>query len=85
MRTMRLLTWLTQLGMSVVAPLVLCIWLGVFLRGQFGLGDWVVFLGVLMGAGSAFSGFKHSLQLMRREAEADKKKGPPPVSYNDHI
>ncbi len=85
MKTMRLLTWLTQLGMSVVAPLVLCIWLGVFLRDQFGF-DWAMVVCIVFGIGSALSGFRHSLHLMRREAETgEDEKGPPPVSFNDHI
>ncbi|MBR4889024.1 MAG: AtpZ/AtpI family protein [Clostridia bacterium] len=86
MRTLRLLTWLTQLGMSVVAPLVVCVWAAVFLRGYFNLGDWVVLVGVVFGIGSALSGFRNSLYLMRREAEAgDKEKDPPPTAFNDHI
>ena len=88
MRTFRLLAWFTQLGFSVAAPLVLCIWGAVYLQGRFGLGGWVVPAGVLLGAGGAVSGFRNSLAAMRREAESEEKekdeKKEPPVSFNDH-
>ena len=41
-RAARLLSWVTQFGFSVAAPLAGCILLAVWLRGQFGLGGWVV-------------------------------------------
>ena len=42
------LVWVTQLGLSVAAPPVLCIFAAVWLRGRFELGGWVVALGVAL-------------------------------------
>lgn len=85
MRTFRLLTWFTQLGLSVVTPLLLCIWGAVYLKGRFQLGGWIILAGVCLGLGGAVSGFRNSLAAMRREAEAEQQeKREPPVSFNDH-
>ena len=45
MKNVNLLIWLTQLGISVAAPLGGFIWLGVWLRQRFDLGVWVVLAG----------------------------------------
>lgn len=49
MRTMRELIWLTQLGLSIVCPLLLCVLGAVWLRNRFDLGNWVIFLGIALG------------------------------------
>ena len=55
MRTVRELVWLTQLGLSIVCPLLLCLLGAVWLRDRFGFGNWVIFLGIALGLGGAFS------------------------------
>ena len=55
MKDINLLIWLTQLGISVVAPLGGFVWLGVWLRQRFELGVWVVLLGILVGVVCAVS------------------------------
>ena len=49
MRTVRELVWLTQLGLSIVCPLLLCLLGAVWLRDRFGFGNWVIFLGIALG------------------------------------
>ena len=41
----RHLVWLTQFGLSIVIPPVLCIMGAVWLQRQFALGGWVVAVG----------------------------------------
>ena len=48
MRTVRELVWLTQLGLSIVCPLLLCLLGAVWLRDRFGFGNWVIFLGIAL-------------------------------------
>jgi len=84
MKDLSLIVWLTQLGMSVVAPLGCSALLAVWLRRQFGLGQWVIWVGVAIGAICAVDGLRTSLKLMTRLGKRKKDPQPPPVSFNDH-
>lgn len=84
MKNVNLLIWLTQLGISVAAPLGGFIWLGVWLRQRFNLGVWVVLAGIVLGVVCAVDGMRVSLKAMERMAKDKKDTEPPPVSFNDH-
>lgn len=85
MKDLSLLVWLTQLGLSVVAPLVGYVLLAIWLRNRFDWGSWVIWCGAVIGVISAADGLRSSLRLMSRMAKDRKKdEGPPPVSFNDH-
>lgn len=84
MKNVNLLIWLTQLGISVAAPLGGFIWLGIWLRQRFQLGIWVVLAGILVGVVCAVDGMRVSLKAMERMANDKKDQEPPPVSFNDH-
>lgn len=85
MHGLRLLVWLTQLGFSVVFPLVGSTLLSLWLRQRFDLGIWVVIVGIGIGIAGAVDGFRVSLKAMGQMAK-DKpdKQDPPAVSFNDH-
>ena len=84
MKNVNLLIWLTQLGISVAAPLGGFIWLGVWLRQRFSLGAWVVLVCIFVGLVCAIDGLRVSLRAMERMAKDKKDQEPPPVSFNDH-
>ena len=84
MKNVNLLIWLTQLGISVAAPLGGFIWLGVWLRQRFALGVWVVLLCIFLGIVCAVDGMRVSMRAMERMAKDKKEDEPPPVSFNDH-
>ena len=84
MKNVNLLIWLTQLGISVAAPLGGFIWLGIWLRQRFQLGIWVVLAGILVGIVCAVDGMRVSLKAMERMANDKKDQELPPVSFNDH-
>lgn len=83
MKDLSLLTWLTQLGLTVALPLGGFIWLGVWLRERFSLGVWVLWLGVILGTVMALNGLRGSLRTLMR-FNNEKKKDPPAVSFNEH-
>lgn len=83
MKNMRLLIWLTQLGLSVAIPPAVFILLAVWLRSRFGWGVWVIIAGVLIGIICAVDGLRVSLKAMERMSD-DKKNEKPPLSFNDH-
>jgi hypothetical protein len=83
MKEITLLTWLTQLGLSVVVPLAGWILLALWLRNSQGWGQWVIWLGIVLGMISAINGLIRSLKTLSALA---KRSDPPqtPVSFNDH-
>ena len=84
MKDLKLLIWLTQLGISVAAPLGGFIWLGIWLRQRFQLGVWVVLLTIFIGIVCAIDGMRVSLKAMERMGKDPKDTDPPPVSFNNH-
>ena len=84
MKDLHLLIWVTQLGISVVAPPVGCVLLAVWLRSSFGWGSWVIWAGAALGGILAIDGLRSSLKLMHRASRNKKDPQPPPVSFNDH-
>lgn len=83
MKELSLLTWLTQLGLSVALPLVGFVFLALWLRNQFGWGNWVLWVGIVLGLVSALDGLRHSLKALSRLSHKSNGEKPP-VSYNDH-
>ena len=81
MKDLRLLTWLTQLGLSTALPLAGFVLVALWLR-NLGWGDWVLWVGVSVGFICAIDGFRTSLKAMSRFS-GDKQEDPP-VSFNDH-
>ena len=83
MKNLQLLTWLTQLGLSTALPLAGFVLLAVWLKNRFGLGAWVLFVGIALGVFSAIDGFYKSLKALEKLSE-DEKKDKPPVSFSEH-
>lgn len=88
MKELSMLTWLTQLGLSVALPLAGFIWLAVWLRQTYELGVWVIFLGVFLGLYCAVYGGIQNLKVlgrMHQSQKKDKKHGSiQSVYFNDH-
>lgn len=83
MKVWTLLTWMTQLGLSIAAPLAGFLFLALWLRSQFGLGDWVLWAGIVLGLISALDGLRASLKALTRLTKQEAK-DTPTVSFHDH-
>ena len=83
MKNLGLLTWISQLALSVVVPLIGFIWLGVWLRNRFAFGIWIVIVCVVFGLVFAFDGLRYSLKLMERLVKKDPDQSPK-ISFNEH-
>lgn len=70
------LSFLGQLGFSLATPLVLCIWGVIWLRERFGLGGWVVVVGLVLGLGGAASSFSGFIRYVQRKAERKNEQNP---------
>lgn len=84
MKDLNLMIWLTQLGISVAAPLAGFVILGVWLHSSCGWGRWTVFAGLVLGLSGAVSGLRSSLRLMGGMAKEKKDPPAPPLSFNEH-
>ena len=84
MKEVTLLTWVTQLGLSVALPLAGFIFLALWLRSQFGWGNWVLWVGIILGLVSALDGLWQTLKALSDLTTKKKVGEQPPVSYNDH-
>ncbi len=74
------LTLLTQLGLSLIMPLLMCLAFCWFLTYKFGVGVWVYILGFFFGLGASFmTAYKFYMSQTRKNKD-DKKK----VSFNRH-
>ena len=74
MKSISLLVWFGQLGISVAVPLGGFIWLSVWLRQTFQLGAWVIVLGVILGLYGAIDGLRASIKAMERLADHSENK-----------
>lgn len=85
MKDVSLLVWLTQLGLSVAIPLGGFILLAVWLRERLGWGNWVIWVGLVLGLLTAISGFRSAMQTMAQTTKHnDKDAKDPPAAFNDH-
>ena len=84
MKDLRLLVWLTQLGLSVAFPLAGFILMALWLRNHWGWGIWVIWVGIGLGLVCAIDGLRTSLKALERLSRKPKDDAPPPVSFNDH-
>ena len=66
---LRALSYLTQLGLSVALPPVLCIFFGLWLQKKFALGEWVVPVSLLVGLISGACSFASFIRTARYHAE----------------
>ncbi len=82
MKDVKLLVWLSQLGLSTLLPPAVCILLSVWLQKQFSLGIWIVIVGAVLGLIAGARGFFSILKTA--DQMQDQKEDPPPVSFNEH-
>ncbi len=67
------LTAFTQIGISTAIPIVFFIWGASWLQNKFGLGNWILLLGILLGvAGGMFTFYKEAV-LFSKDKPAAKK------------
>ncbi len=83
MKDIPMLVWITQLGMTVAAPLAGFTLVGVWLQRRFETGKWVILVFCLIGLISAVSGLKSTLKYFDRMT-GNRKQDRPVPGYNSH-
>ena len=78
----RALMWLTELAISVAAPLMLFVYGAIWARNRWHLGVWIIIVGAALGLYSAFVALKASFTAMGllNKPKADKDK----TNFNSH-
>lgn len=84
MKDVTLIVCLTQLGLSVSLPMCGFVLLAVWLKKQFGWGNWVIFAGIGIGLFCAVGSFLNTLKAMSHIGKDRKIQSSPPVSFNEH-
>ena len=86
---LRHLSMLTQFGLSLVAPVLICVGFCAFLTARTGIGPWIYIPGFLFGLGGSVStalkfGKMVSGQQKRedKDRKIKKRKG---ISFNEHV
>ncbi len=82
LKDLHLLVWLTQLGMSVAAPMAGFTLVGVWLRKRLDGSVWIVLAAVAVGLIAAAESFITTLKTLEKQ---EKRKDTPTVTgYNEH-
>lgn len=65
---MRGLSYLTQVGLSVASPMILCLLAARWLQSRFGWGGWVMIAALLFGLASGLVSLWKFLTLVQKKA-----------------
>lgn len=85
MKYLSLLTWVTQLGFSLLFPVCSFLFLAYWLQNKFSLGPWVMVVCGIIGLLTSVSTAKSCIRAMLKAvAEITDEKGEPPVAFNNH-
>ncbi len=66
-RVLQNLAWLTQLGLSLAVPPVLCLWAAGWLTRRFGLGGWIYAAAIVLGIGASACTFIQFARMFGRK------------------
>lgn len=85
MKFLSLIMWVTQFGVSLVFPMLVFLWLGVWLQDKYGFGVWIILLCGVIGFLTSVSTAKSCWRSMQKEAfGTGDQDEPPTVAFNNH-
>ena len=83
---LRNLSLLSQMGISLAAPLLLCLFLCSWLNNRFMIGAWISIPGLIMGLGGSFmTAYKLYLSIMKTQKKTKKKSRENEKAFNNHV
>ena len=75
-----------QLGLSLLMPLLMCLFGCYLLVSKLSVGAWIYIPGFILGLGSsAMTAYKVYLSVVSKEEKKRKKRDPSEVYFNRHI
>lgn len=66
--------YISQLGISLILPVVLCVLLGTYIKNKFELGDWVMLVSILLGISVAARNFYVFMLFVTKKAKESEEK-----------
>lgn len=84
MKLLSLLMWVGQFGFSIIFPMPVFLYAGVWLQNRFGLGSWVLVIFGILGLLTTVSTVKSCLHSLCRAAEEASGEKRPSIGFNDH-
>lgn len=61
------LSYITQLGMNIVTPIILCIIISIYIKNKFRLSNYVVVFGIIIGCGAGFMSLINFIKYVAKE------------------
>lgn len=77
------LVWLTQLGLSLLTPLLLCPGIAWVCVEKWSLPLWIMIPAFVLGLGGSAVSFLEFYKYTQKKAEKSEKKAPPAYNYHD--
>lgn len=84
MKTLSLILWVSQFGLSVLFPFCLFLYLGFRLQNRFDLGVWVTLIFGVIGFITSVSTAKSCLRSLLKARDEASSQEKPPICFNDH-
>ncbi len=72
-KSWRYLGLVSQLAISMVTPVLMMIFVCIWLKNRFGLGNWIILAGMFLGVGSGISSVWTYLKKSISDAEKQQK------------
>ena len=80
----RNLSMLTQLGLSLLTPTLLCLGICYFLQTRFGLSMWIYLPGFILGIGGSVTVAKNFYEMIEKRNQKTKEEKKKTISFNGH-
>lgn len=84
MKTLSLLLWVSQFGLSIIFPTLFFLLLAVYLQTRLGLGMWIIWVLGFFGVLTSIQTTKSCLRSLKKAAQEASPDKPAPISFNDH-
>lgn len=73
LNTAKWLSYVTQLGLSIVTPIVLCVFVAIYIKNKTGWGDIVVVIGLVVGLVAGAYSFYSFVKIVLKSTKNTKR------------
>ncbi|MEG2928084.1 MAG: AtpZ/AtpI family protein [Oscillospiraceae bacterium] len=71
--SLKYLSLLSQLGISLIVPPLMCILAATWIKNRFGMGDWIVVAGIIFGIGGGITSVYNYLKVAMNDAKKSQQ------------